>query len=71
MIDYNNITSYNGFRITPREAEGGPEAGKTSIFIIYVLPALASYRKRLQSCYFRVPRICVATDRQSSQGLKL
>jgi|HubBroStandDraft_2_1064218.scaffolds.fasta_scaffold33675_3 hypothetical protein len=41
MIDYNNITSYNGFRITPREAEGGPEAGKTSIFIIYVLPALA------------------------------
>jgi hypothetical protein len=71
MIEFNNITLYSGLWITPREAKGGSEAGKTSIFIIYVLPALASYRKRLQSCYFRVPKIYVATDRQPSQGLKL
>jgi hypothetical protein len=47
-------------------AEVGQEAGKTSTFILDILPAGVS-RRRLQSCHFRVTESCVVMDRQSSQ----
>jgi hypothetical protein len=71
MICSKNIALYTGcLGLPPREDRSGPEAGKTSTFILYIFPAV-SYRGRLQSCHFRVTKICVAADRQSSQGLKL
>jgi hypothetical protein len=41
------------------------------VHLFYIASRLVSYRRRLQSCHFRVTEICVVMDRESSQGFKL
>ena len=71
MIASNNITLYTGCSgLPPGEGRSGPEAGKTSTFILYIFSA-GVVPEAAPVAISESPEICVVIDRQSSQGRKL
>ena len=70
-IQQNNLVYYV-FKITAeRERAEVGQRQVRQVHLFSISSRLVSYRRRLQSCHFRVTEICVVMDRQSSQGLEL